>query len=194
MSTRRFAQNILLLGCVLLGSACGTWTMTVTRQELQADIATRFPVEIDKHVVVVRLTDPVIEFPGPADRVALRMNVAANSALANTTGSVRAEGRIEYLEAEHAFYLREPVITDLHMNPPEAGSPAGGLIERLRAHVDPAMLDHLARSAAEEALRHQPIYRLDENRSEREAKAIRHLRSVHVRDDTLLLEVGLKPS
>jgi len=184
--------KLLLLGCLTL-SGCATWTLTVTREELQRDLATRFPVEIDRHVVVVRLADPVLEFPGVHDRVALRMAVALNSLVANSRGDLRVEGRIEYVEAEHAFYLREPNITAFHMNAPTPGSPAGGLLERVNRLVDSATLEHLARAGAEQALRLRPIYRLDAARSENEARAIRHLRSLHVRNDALLIEVGLKP-
>jgi hypothetical protein len=168
-------------------------TLTLTREELQRDLATRFPVEIDHHVVVVRLADPVLEFPGVGDHVALRVTVVLSSLLANSTGDLRVEGRIAYVEAEHAFYLREPNITSFHMNAPTPGSPAGGLLERVNDHVDSATLDHLARAGAEQALRQRPIYRLDAARSENEARAIRHLRALHVRNDALLIEVGLKP-
>jgi hypothetical protein len=79
------------------------------------------------------------------------------------------------------------------VNAPTPGSPAGGLLERVNDHVDSATLDHLARAGAEQALRQRPIYRLDAARSENEARAIRHLRALHVRNDALLIEVGLKP-
>ena len=162
---------------VLLVLAGCTTTMRVSREDLQDDVARRFPREIDKHVVVVRASEPEIEFPGAPDVLGLRLHVdvTSPSGRSRLAGTTRVEGRLEYAASEHAFYLREPRVTELELD-----APAG--------------TRHLSRAVAGEAiaelLRDHPLYRLDARRSEREAKAIRHLRSAHIRGQDLVLTVG----
>ncbi len=153
-------------------SACSTMTIRIPRSELQADMARRFPVETDKHVVLLKASDPQIELFG--DKAAVRLRLEATSHHSRLTGTSRVEGRIEYVATEHAFYLRDPKVTELVLD----------------AESKP-LLERACRSAVELLLRTHPVYRLDANRSAKEAKAIRHLRSVHVEDEHLVLEVGL---
>lgn len=169
-----------VLALVVLLAGCSTMTLRIPRDDLQTDMAKRFPVEADKHVVTLRASDPQLELLGQVNRLAVRLRLQATSASGNSqlTGTSRVEGRIEYVEAEHAFYLRDPQVTELQLD--SANSiPGKRLIERA------------SRSAVEAMLRTHPVYRLDRNRSEKEAKAIRHLRSVRVENQDLVLEVGL---
>ena len=129
------------------------------------------------------MTDPHLEFSGARDVLALRMKLAADGPAGHLSGDVRVEGRIAYVAAEHAFYLRDPKVTDLRIERPDPASLVG--------RVGTDLLERAARSAAEEVLRRHPIYRLDAARSEKEGKAIRHLRSVHTDGQDLVLEVGL---
>jgi hypothetical protein len=169
-----------VLALVMLLAGCSTMTLRIPRDDLQADMAKRFPVEADKHVVTLRASDPRLELLGHVNRLAVRLRLQATSASGNTqlTGTSRVEGRIEYVEAEHAFYLRDPRVTELQLDSANH-IPGQRLIERA------------SRSALETLLRTHPVYRLDRTRSEKEAKAIRHLRSVRVEDQDLVLEVGL---
>lgn len=169
MELRLVALIMTLAGC--------TTTMRVSREDLQHDVARRFPREIDKHVVVVRASEPVIDFPGAPDVLGVRMHVEVASMHRHhdVSGSARVQGRLEYVGREHAFYLREPVVTELALD-------EGGLVAEHAAHA--------ARAAIEELLRDHPLYRLDARRSEREAKAVRHLRSAHIRGQDLILTVG----
>jgi hypothetical protein len=168
----------LPLSCVLvLVTACSA-TIRISRDELQDDLAKQFPREIDKHVFTLRASEPRVEFPG-LDLLAVRLRLEAMSASGNSrlAGNVRAAGRIEYVAAEQAFYLRDPKVTELTMDHASSIS-RSGLVERG------------ARAAVEELLRRHPVYRLDPRRS-KDAKAIRHLRSVRIEDQELVLEVGL---
>lgn len=156
---------IVLAGC--------TATMRISREELQADVAKRFPRDIDKLVVTLHASEPEIDFPGPPDQMGVRMHVEAStpSGHHHTSGTARVEGRLEYDSSEHAFYLRDAHVTDLS--------------------VDPPVLEHVARGAIVEMLARHPIYRLDERRSKREARAVHHLRDAHIDGRDLVLTVGL---
>lgn len=164
------------IAALLVLASCTT-TMRVSREDLQDDVARRFPREIDKRVVVVRASEPQIEFPGAPDVLGLRLHVdvALASGRSQLAGTARVEGRLDYVASEHAFYLREPRVTELELDAPEG-----------TRHLSRAV----AREAIVELLRDHPLYRLDARRSEREAKAIRHLRSAHIRGQDLVLTVG----
>lgn len=179
------------LTVLVLVSGCST-TLRIPRDDLQRDLAKRFPVEADKHVVVVTASDPWLEFPGKPDTLAIRLRLAAITADDRTRlhGATRIEGRLEYVAAEHAFYLRDPRVTELHLLPPRDGGTLARLTRGARGALGLRIVERAARSALVELLRHRPVYRLDANRSEKEAKAIRHLRSVRVEDQDLVLEVG----
>ncbi|MBA3462965.1 MAG: DUF1439 domain-containing protein [Deltaproteobacteria bacterium] len=172
-------MRTVLVALVLL-AGCSTMTLRIPRDDLQADMAKRFPVEADKHVVTLTASDPQLELLGSVNRLAVRLRLQAASAggTSQLSGTSRVEGRIEYVAAEHAFYLRDPKVTELQLDSSDriAGQ---RLIERA------------SRSALETLLRRHPVYRLDGKRSEKEAKAIRHLRSVRVEDQDLVLEVGI---
>lgn len=145
-------------------TAC-SYEMRISQGELQADLASHFPVELDEHVVVLRVSEPQLELL-PDNRVGVRVHVAADSPIGTLSqGTVRAEGRLEYDETDHAFYARAPVVTELD-------------VEHL------GRFESTARFAVAEAMRHYPIYRLDANRG-------KHLRKVSVDGHDLLLEVRI---
>jgi hypothetical protein len=184
MRTRRAAVL-----AIALASGCSTMTMRIPRSELQTDMARRFPVVADRHVVIVEASEPQIEFPGKPDVLGVRLRLRATSHSGNSQlgGTARVEGRIAYVEAEHAFYLRDPEVTALALDPPHGD----GSLARLANAADARLLERASRAVIQELLRTHPVYRLDASRSKREAKAIRHLRTVHIEGDDLVLEVGL---
>jgi hypothetical protein len=169
-----------------------TTTMRISLDELQANMARRFPVEIDKRVAVLKASDPRIELLGAPDKVAIRLRVDASSASGDSRvhGTIRVEGRIEYVAAEHAFYLREPRVTELAVEPPEGDGTLSRSVVRATDTLGNALVERAMRSVATEVVRREPLYRLDANRSKKEAKAIRHLRSVHTDGDDIVLEIG----
>jgi hypothetical protein len=183
---------VTVLAFALL-SGCSTMTMRIPRSELQTDMAKRFPVEANKHVVILEASDPQIEFPGKTDVLGVRLRLHATSRSGNSqlSGTTRVEGRIAYVEAEHAFYLRAPRVTELELDPPHGDVSLARLMDGASEVVDAKLIEHASRVVIEELLRTHPVYRLDANRSNREAKAIRHLRNVHIEGEDLVLEVGL---
>jgi hypothetical protein len=184
-------SSVAALIVIVSLSAC-SMTMRIPRSQLQADMARRFPVDIDKHLVIVTASDPTIEFLGRTDVPALGLRVRMTSASGNSQveGASRVEGRIEYVEAEHAFYLREPRVTELALAPATGSGTLARVVDGANAHYSARLVERAARAAIEQLLRAHPIYRLDPTRSEKEAKAIRHLRHVHIDGDDLVLEVG----
>ncbi|MBS1122611.1 MAG: hypothetical protein H6Q90_4839 [Deltaproteobacteria bacterium] len=182
---------LLVTLAVLACSACSTLTMRISRAELQADLASRFPVNVDKQVVSVRFSEPLLDMPGEPARLGLRLQLEANTAHSRLGGTVRVEGQIRYVESEHAFYLRDPKVTELRVDPIEASGPHESRLALLRSSLGSQVFADATRVAIEEALRVRPVYRLDAKRGAREAKAIRHLRSVRVDGHDLVLEVGL---
>lgn len=170
-------------------AGCTTMSMHVSRADLQDEVEQHFPREIDKRVVTLRASDPEVEFPGPDDQLALRLHVDATTAnrRSHVTGTARVQGRIDYVEAEHAFYLRDPEVTEL-----APGELSGtGHTARWLVRVDRDAVERAIRAAIVEMLRTRPLYQLDARRSEREANAIRHLRSAHIRGQDLVLELGI---
>jgi hypothetical protein len=71
--------NILVIVVSIALPGCSTMSMRISRAELQADLARRFPREIDKHVVILRASDPEIDFPGTRDVLGVRVRVEARS-------------------------------------------------------------------------------------------------------------------
>lgn len=162
---------VLLLLC-----ACST-TIRVSRDDLQAQVAEHFPHEIDKRVVVIRLQDPDVSLPG--SRLDLRVHVEATTITGRSTvaGTARVDGQLEYVAAEHAFYLRQPRVTQLDFEPATGPGHAAHLFNR----VD---ITGVTRAVLLDVLARHPIYRL------KDPKAIRHLRSARIEDGSLLLRVG----
>lgn len=165
MRTCWVAAFLIAVGC--------TTTMRISRDQLQTDVAKRFPRDIDKLVITLHASDPQIDFPGPPDMLGIRMHVEASTPSGHhrTSGTARVEGRLEYAASEHAFYLREPRVTELAADSPH--------------------LESVARGAIVELLARHPIYRLDERRSQREARAVHHVRAAHIDGKDLVLTVGL---
>jgi hypothetical protein len=182
-----------LAALCLVAAGCTTITMRISRDELEANLARRFPRELDEHVVTVRMSDPRIDFPGTPDRIGIRLRVEVTSASGRSQlpGAARVEGRIEYVAAEHAFYIRDPRVTELRLDPPEGRGSLSRLARRARHLRGAELAAPVVRAALAELLGRHPVYRLDARRSEREAKAIRHLRRVRIDDQDLVLELGL---
>jgi hypothetical protein len=174
-------------------ASCSTITMHVSRDELQADIEKRFPRVFEEQVVSLTLSEPEIDMSGAPGILGVKLRFAAASASERSRldGVTRVEGRLEYVAQDHAFYLRDPVITDLALETPQGPGHLAHAMGRLRAVAGDRVIEHGVRDAIRKALVGHPIYRLDARRSEREAKAIRHLRRARVEGGELVLEVGL---
>ncbi|HUS32267.1 MAG TPA: DUF1439 domain-containing protein [Kofleriaceae bacterium] len=182
-------RTIWVTAFLIALTACTT-TMRISRDELQADLSKRFPKDIDKQIVRLQLSEPQIEFfPGRPDILGVRVHVdiTTESGNSHVAGTANVEGALEYVEAEHAFYLRAARVKVLTLERPDGPGRAARLLD----HASDAALKHAARIAIEEVLERHAIYRLDAKRSPREAKAIRHLREAHIDGHDLVLRVGM---
>lgn len=175
---------------VLALTACSS-TIRISRDELQADLAKQFPRDVDKHVLTLRASEPQVEFPGSPDILAVRLRLEATSASGNSrlAGTVGAAGRIEYVAGERAFYLRDPQVTELVLHPAEGEGTFSRAVNHAGSAFGQKLVERAARVAIVELLRRRPIYVLDARRK-KDAKAIRHLRSVRIEGQDLVLEVG----
>jgi len=156
--------KVTLLSAVIAlatGACNATFSRAYTRDELQARLQKRFPVEKQKAVFSIRLSDPALSFPG-GDRVAVAVNVEA-STLGVPVGRGRAtlEAAPYYRPEDGGIYLRDPVLRDL---------------------ASPAVV---------RALEERPIYTLEPARSAKEARAREHLRRLWIENDRLMIEFTL---
>lgn len=170
---------VLVLLC-----ACST-TIRVSRDDLQADVAKHFPHEIDKHAVVIRLSDPEVALPGSLLELRVRIEATTVTGRSNVVGVARVEGKLEYDAAEHAFFLRQPRVTEIELEPATGPGHAAHLFNR----VGNDLVESATRAVIIDVLMRHPIYRLDPARP-KDAKAMRHLRSARIEDGSLLLDVG----
>lgn len=166
---------LLAAGATLGSESCGaTFQRAYTRDELRARLQKRFPVEKQKSVFSVRLSDPDLSFPG-GDRVAVAVTVEA-STLGLPVGRGRAtlEGAPYYRPEDGGVYLRDPVIRDLVL---DGARPER--VEKARQVISPAIVH---------ALEERPIYVLEPARNAKEARAREHLRRLWIENDRLMIE------
>jgi hypothetical protein len=172
--------KVTLLSAVIAlatGACNATFSRAYTRDELQARLQKRFPVEKQKAVFSIRLSDPALSFPG-GDRVAVAVNVEA-STLGVPVGRGRAtlEAAPYYRPEDGGIYLRDPVLRDLAL---DGAKPER--LEKARQIVSPAVV---------RALEERPIYTLEPARSAKEARAREHLRRLWIENDRLMIEFTL---
>jgi len=166
---------VLVIALAAANSACGiTFRHSYTRDDLRARLAKRFPIERQKSVFVVRLTDPDVTFPG-GDRVGISVNVEV-AALGTLVSRGRAtlDGVPSYQAEDGGIYVRDPVVSSLEIQGAGAARAEG---------VRQAASTAIARVFAE-----RPLYTLDPARSPKEARARQHLRRIWIEGDRLVIE------
>jgi hypothetical protein len=150
--------------------AC-TVTRTVTRDQLQARVAERFPVEKRRAVLVARLSNPMIAFVG--ERLSVALDIEATAAVWTTLGHAVVEGSVEYRPDDGGIYVRDPVVRALEFDklPVEWR-------ERVRAGCEQLLALYFVE---------HPLYALDASHGGDEARARQHLRRVYIAHDALTL-------
>jgi len=167
------AALVLLIVALVLGAGCTT-TRAYTRDQLQARVAPRFPVEKRQSLFVVRMSNPQVAFAG--DRLSLAVDVDATAGAWTMHGHAVVEGGVEYRPADGAVLLRDATVRVLDFDrvPPEWREPLREIAEQL-----------LVAQLAE-----RPLYTLDATHGGDEARARKHLRRVWIADDRLMLLFG----
>jgi hypothetical protein len=164
----------LAIVALLFLSACGaTIQRSYSRDELQAKIGRRFPIERRRSVFFVRLANPDVILPG-GDRIALGVDLEAGAVVPAWRGRGAVEGVLEYRPADGGFYLRDPTVRTLELDgvPPE-------WVARARDLTETALIIVLAE---------RPLFVLDEEHHQRERA---HLKRVWVENDRLMMEIEL---
>jgi hypothetical protein len=167
------AALVVLVAALVLGAGCTT-TRAYTRDQLQARVAPRFPVEKRRSLFVVRMSNPQLAFAG--ERLSLALDLDATAAVWTTHGHAVVEGGVEYRAEDGAIFLRDPTVRTLDFDrvPPEWREP-------LRVAAEQLLVAQLAE---------RPLYTLDSAHGGDEARARKHLRRVWIADDRLMLLLG----
>src|SRR5512143_3350732 len=104
--------TFVLLGALITLPAC-TMHHTFTRETIQAQLASRFPVERAAGFWAVRVEDPVLSLDAGTNRIGLTLAITAAGlvptgrgvGMRSITGRAGVEGQLVYRSEEGAFYL-----------------------------------------------------------------------------------------
>lgn len=167
----------LLLALLLCLSAAqaAAWNVEISQDEVQASVATMFPIRQQIPFAAVVFSDPRVLIVEGSDRV--RMGLAVDASFANqvaAAGRAEIEGGLGYDPARGEFHLLRPAVTDLQVD------------VLPQDYLD--LVRTMTNSIAEQFLSGIVIYRLDE-RDFRQGMMRRALKGVHVRDGKLIAEM-----
>lgn len=173
--TRRSSKTwlILLLAFLvtIVGCKSGETVVTLTRDEIQARVAPRFPITKNWLVVNIVLREPEIFLPEGANQIGINMLVDVNVPLLKTiSGHLKATAVPRYDTESKSFYLDQATVERLDLP---------GLMPELQDKARSAV-----ESMARQELGKHPIYEL-KGRSLKEITAAYALKEVQVRDGKL---------
>lgn len=170
MPTPRLAAIPLL---ALLAGACQTIPVVeLSRGEIQAKIAPRFPLVEGNRLAKVELTNPRVLFESGSDRLGFELDAAAGLLGQSYAGSAAVMGRLRYEDG--TFYFTEPELVRL------------SLPELAVEHQDTAR--RVINTAAAAMLPQIPLHTLQGSK-ERLAKMF--IKRVEVRDEKIRVELGI---
>ena len=154
-----------------------TYTLEITEQELQNQVAAMMPMERKLFVISVIISDPKVTLIKASNKIGIFVNITvAAPDGAKGTGSVDFTGTLSYVASEAAFYFKNPVIEKLKINNlPEQYVPD---------------IKQITQLAFTQAMATYPVYTLrDDDLRQKYVKSV--LESIAVNDGKLL--VTLKP-
>lgn len=167
---------LVLLVVAALGACSHVFTLDYTADELNGKLQPLFPLQQKQGPFTINLTQPKVRFNSPANRLGIAFDLDVQGMGLKLQGSTVLEGKVEYRSAARAFYVVDPVVSELNVK----GVPSL-VMTPLRQAIS---------FAGGLALKDRPIYTLNPALS-REALAIAHLRGIRVADDRLQISVSL---
>ena len=148
----------------------------VEREEIQARLLKKFPVEKQSMIGRVVLSDPDVLLRPGRDDVGIALAVSVDPPLVGPReGTVAVSGTLSYDQEKKTFYLSQPKIEEFSVSAlqPKLVEKAHGLVQ----------------AVADTALARLPIYTL-RGRNAGEVTAEHTLQSVEVRDGRLVVKLS----
>lgn len=149
----------------------------LTASDLQAQIASKFPLEKHALILTARFTDPQVTLNSGSNRLGLGITTTVEAPGHKLlSGRTEADGEISYNAETGELFLNNPKVTKLHVD---------GLPREYEG-----IARSLVGSVLEGYLAKMPIYKLDRSDT-RQALAKIIVKSVKVEDGELVIEFGL---
>lgn len=105
----------IFAGCV--SSSPEGYTLSVSPQTLQENVAKEFPIQKDLAVGSIKLQEPKIGLKEGSDRMQTAINFTYKPPfLSAQTGTIDLSGQIKYDKKRSAFYLLKPEVDELKFN------------------------------------------------------------------------------
>ena len=162
---------LLVILATIVGCNSNEVAINVTRDEIQARVAPRFPITKNWLVVNIVLREPEIFLPEGANQIGINMLVDVNVPLIKTiSGKLKATAVPRYDAEAKSFYLDQATVERLDLP---------GLMPELQDKARSAV-----ESMARQELTKHPIYEL-KGRNLKEITAAYSLKEVQVRDGKL---------
>ncbi len=178
-----FMRNCLAGGlalCAVMLSAQAAemnYIMELDQAQLQRKVERLFPVAHEDPLYSVALNEPEVVLREGADRIGLRLKVAAAvMQQLNVTGATRVEGRLRFAARTGEFFLDDATVEELSID----GVPDQYLGE----------LRRLAEQVAREALNQHPVYVLG-TLGESKKLMGSEIKAIAVRDGKLVIELDM---
>ena len=169
------AVLIAMLCCLLRPAVAATYTLELTRDQVQTAVEHYFPVEHTTPYATVTLYRPLVFLDRASSRIGLELTLLADvPGVMAGKGQGAIDGDLEYRQETGEFYLRDPKIRrlDLEDFPPDVAASVQQTIQGLMRQSLPVIL----------------VYKLKDNDiGQRLTKQI--LSSVAVRNGKLVLEL-----
>lgn len=141
----------------------------ITRDVLQAQVASQFPVKQGK----AEFSEPEVILKPGGDRIGMKMKVRVP--MLGASGDIEADGRLRYDADSGAFLLDDPRLRELHVR-----NLPGALTKAVKGAVNPAL----------KALHSIKVYELDDSLQSQAAR--RALRGVRVEDGRVVVTLGMR--
>jgi len=170
-SAKNWLLLVIAIFIMIVGCDSREVVVSLTRDEIQARVAPRFPITKNWLVVNVVLSEPEVFLPEGANQIGINMQVEVSIPLLKPmSGHLVATAVPRYDTEARSFYLDQATVTRLDLP---------GLMPDLEAKARSAI-----EAIARQELSKRPIYEL-KGRNLKEITAAYALREVQVRDGKL---------